>query len=253
MTEKEKKADAVATVDHTYPALANPNVCALIEQTVEVMGITPWQLGQIRVPTGGNLAWTIDTGNGPDACKEFSGIIGLAKAKQRAWYRESFSDTGGGSPPSCTSADGRNGFGVNDPNSPPDTHPTSYSCASCEWNQFGSKRGPGRGKDCAEVMHLYIWLPGEALPAVLQVPPTSLQAVQGYMLKLASKFQMPQSVMTRFGLKIRSGKGVPDSSTLVLSIERLLTEEEQQNMGRIADTMKALVPFLYPSVSPDVM
>jgi len=247
----EKKEDVVATVDHAYPALANPAVCDLIGQTIETMGITPFQLSQIRIPTGGGLAWTIDLGEGPEAVKEFTGIIGLVKAKQRAWFRVPFEESGGGAPPDCQSADGVHGYGVNDPDAPPVSIAGVHTCASCEWNQFGSKRGAGRGKDCAEVMHLYVWLEGEALPAVLQVPPTSLQAVQAYMIKLTSKFRSPASVMTRFSLAKRSGQGVPDSSTLVLSVARELTEKEAANMKDIAAKMTSLVSSLYPAVVPN--
>jgi len=246
----DKKEDAIATVDHNYPALANPVVCDLVTQTIGDMGVTPFQLTQIRLPTGGGLAWTIDRDSGPEAVAEFSGVIGLVKAKQRTWYRVPFDQTGGGSPPDCTSADGQHGYGINDPDAPPDSGAMVHACASCEWNQFGSKRGAGRGKDCAEVMHLYVWLKGEALPAMLQVPPTSLGAVQGYMIKLTSKFRTPASVMTRFGLSKRSGKGVPDSSTLILTPERDLTEEEMRNMGAVASSMTALVPSMYPVVTP---
>lgn len=253
----KKKETAVAVIDERYPAVSNPMTCTVIEQVIEGTGITPFQLTQIRLPTGGGLGWTIDLGNGPEAVSEFTGIIGLVKAKQRAWYVEPFGETGGGSPPSCTSSDGKFGFGMNLLDVPGDSSdggagvPTVNTCASCEWNQFGSKRGKGKGKDCAEVMHLYIWLPGEALPAVLQVPPTSLRDVQNYIVKLASKFQTVSSVMTKFGLKVRAGKGVPDSSTLDLSIERTLTDAEIENMGVIARKMESLVPVLYPAVSPE--
>lgn len=254
-TMSKKKGDEVAVcAEGSFPVLANPAVPELVTGTIDAMGLTPFQLTQLRVPSGEGIAFTIPTPDGAIAKQEFLGVIGMVKAKQRAWYHVPFADTGGGGPPDCHSADGVSGYGCNDadrfvegkvaPGS------TVNACASCEWNQYNSKRGPGGGKDCEEVMHLYVWLEEEGMPAMFKVPPTSLKAVQLYGVQLSSRFKTPAQVLTRFALVPRAGKGVPDSSTLQLSCERDLDEDELRNMGNVAAAMRDMTPALYPVVTP---
>jgi hypothetical protein len=50
----------------------------------------------------------------------------------------------------------------------------SDRCANCEWNQYGSAPGGGRGKACQNSILLYLVRDGDRLPFVLKAPASSL-------------------------------------------------------------------------------
>jgi hypothetical protein len=141
------------------------------------------------VPTGGTTTWSIPTIEGDQPAQKIEGIIVFTQTV-RAYWKESFDESGGGSPPDCVSRDGLIGKGE-----------PGGDCLSCELAQWETaKGGRGRGKACAESRLIYLMSKNEILPTVIKVPATSLTNARKYLVGLTSKQQPLYSVYTELSL-----------------------------------------------------
>jgi hypothetical protein len=165
------------------------------------------------VPSGKaqKYRWEIPTLEGSEAVDEISGIIVFQK-QTRAFWPQSIDDGGGNVPPSCSSPDAKFGFGKQwatreDPD--PDGEPRRVACAQCPNAQFGSDGG--RGQACKQTSQLFLLMETGFLPAVVQVPPTSLGAVKKYMLALANAGVRYDQVVTTLGWRRRPTRAAPST------------------------------------------
>lgn len=178
-------------------------VLAIEAQTAS--GVSPFDLQRIKMPTGGNLAWSVPTASGDEPMKSFDGII-LDWRETRVFWEGTIDKTGGGQPPDCQAEDGAHGSGRYGIGSDENR---SGLCKTCPMSQWGSKEG-GRGQACRSVRQVAILRPGELLPTLLLLSPASLRPFRQYVLSLASKSLSPFQAVTSFGLvKAQSGGGVP--------------------------------------------
>src|SRR4029450_12815372 len=67
-------------------------------------------LDRIRMPTGGALTFEVPTPAGPESRPTITGVL-VHVQQRRAYWAQAFDETGGGTPPDCTSADGITGVG----------------------------------------------------------------------------------------------------------------------------------------------
>jgi hypothetical protein len=213
------------------------------EQGLDVRGALAENIGggslsafdfqRIRVPAGGGLAWEVmnaDTGE-VEVATEFEGIIVNWK-DQKAYWRQGLDEAGAvQGPPNCFSPDTIHGIG--DPGIP---------CATCKFNQFGTaKGGAGRGKACKDVRLLFVCRPGDVLPELLPVPPTSLKAIRDYMLKLAAKGVRYHSAVTRFKLTPdKNGAGIKYSK-IEFALAGVVNNEAMPVVREYADVVKAML------------
>lgn len=116
-------------------------------------------------------------------------VVIVEHATGRGWFDKPYKD-GDKSPPACAAGNltGRD-------LAPYDNAPAKQSkeCESCPYNQWGSAPGGGDGKACKEHRKLAI-LPydrPDATIMMLQVPPSSLKAYDGYVKNLAKLYQRP--------------------------------------------------------------
>jgi hypothetical protein len=214
MTQAELSTSTALTVATTetlalYPARdmtklqAVRDVLAIEAQTAS--GVSPFDLQRIKMPTGGNLAWSVPTAAGEEPMKSFEGII-LDWIETRVYWEGTIDKTGGGQPPDCQAEDGVHGSGRYGVGS---TENRSGLCKTCPMAQWGSKEG-GRGQACRSVRQVAILRPGELLPTLLFLSPASLRPFRQYVFSLASKAIAPSQAVTSFGLiKAQSGGGVP--------------------------------------------
>lgn len=161
----------------------------------------------------------------PDGEKiqDFEGII-LDLNRANAYWQESFSESGGGTPPDCSSLDGINA----DLNSD-DCPSLTGQCGSgpkpeCPMNQFGSA---GRGKACKNLKRVHIILDGHQLPLRLTLPPTSIKALDLYVSLLASTGLAYQKAVTKFSLKETQNKEGIKYSEIVLSKVSETTDDKR--------------------------
>ena len=93
-------------------------------------------------------------------------------------------------------------------------------CKTCPRNQFGSSK-TGAGKACKNMKVVYLRLNNGLFPTSLTVPPTSIRAVDSYLMNLASQGTPMNAVLTKFELwkkdKHQTHKNI--SLTMVTSLE----------------------------------
>lgn len=189
----------LAIVEPGAFALFNPNMPAIGEilaANLEGEKLDGFDLDRIKVPSGGAVIWELPSLEGPQYEKELHGIIAMS-LQGRSYWANGLEDSGGGTPPDCSSGSGD--FGHGDPGGP---------CETCPMNEFGSS-GKGDGKACKEFRSVFLVLPGTAIPTVLAVPPSSLKAFKQYRLRLAAAGFDMSSVITKFTLtKAKNKQGV---------------------------------------------
>ena len=179
--------------------------------------------------------------------KDFTGQI-IDIVNVNAWWTETFDDSGGGTPPQCFSPDGIQP-------SPSSEDKQNDQCRSCPQNQFGSDGS--RGKACKNMKRVHIFLEGDMLPSRLVVPPTSMQAINQYVSRLAKKGLAPQFVITNFSLQAAQNKGGIKYSALDLSMGKLLLDSSQGPEGvkaqieAIKNKRIELLPIMRDTVPTD--
>lgn len=182
--------------------------------------VDPSMLDRVKVPSGGSLSWEVPGLDGePEPTKEIVGVI-VGQQNVRSYWATAY--TGGNEPPNCSSVDGVNGVadeiaaekGCGGP------------CAECPMSKWESGKG-GVGKACAERKLIFILQPDAALPIVVNIPPTSLNPVTQYLLRLTSKRVPFFHVVT--GLKLRKVKndGGIEYGVVAPGFIRVLDEEEK--------------------------
>lgn len=185
MAKRDEASTALVPVNERYMALANMSALAVIRENLGTESLTVRDLEQVKVPTGGGKFFQV----GDEAAATVSGII-LSSTYQRAYWRTSFDESGGGSPPDCSSPDGQ--FGQGDPGG---------DCMSCRFAQFGSA-AKGKGQACRAFRVIFLLTSGSPLPLVLVIPPTSLQNYKDYVVKKLGNLNVrPTACETEFALE----------------------------------------------------
>lgn len=161
-------------------------------------GVTAFDLDRVKVPSGGGVAWEIPSLTGEaEVGRTFDGII-VHWREPRSYWAVSLDESGGGSPPDCSSTDGKTGVG--DPGG---------NCATCRLSQFGSGPKGGGGQACKQMRLMFVLREDALLPIALFAPPTSLGPLRKYFLRLASQGKRYSDVVTRFALsKATSATGI---------------------------------------------
>lgn len=199
----------------------------------ESLGVSDFE--RLRVPSGGGLAWTVTDEDGEEVpAKVVEGVIVHAHTA-RTYWAESIETSGGSTPPDCYSNDGKIGIGEI-----PHDDKASRACATCPLNVFGSSE-KGSGKACKETRVLYLLRPGELLPTIVSVPPSSLVNFRRYALRLTSKATSLQAVTTRLSLeKSKNAAGIEFSRVVFERGERL-PDELRERVSDYASMIEGLV------------
>lgn len=232
--------DSKAVVKHGetgFSIVDDPQAQEVMVGAFDQLGLSDFQLSRIKIPSGGMTAWEVESLEGTTVEKHLDVILVAMKGKQKTWWARPLEDAGGGAPPSCTSTDGINGFGINVLAA--DAEPGHHKCSECAWNQFGSARNGGKGKDCSDFALLYFFTKGSRLPSILSVPATSLKPLQGYILKLIDAGKRMETCVTRLSLKkVQSASGV-GFSQLDLAWQADLSDEDKSAMSGLAESFRA--------------
>ncbi len=230
------KQTALAVIDSSaYPVLRDDAQGAVLamQENLGDTDISPFDLDVITVPSGGGLAWVVPSLTGDESKGALEGII-VHQGPTRGFWKESFDDSGGGTPPDCVSVDGRVGVG-----SP------GGECASCVLNEWGSARGkdgePKRGKACQERRLVFLLREHQFMPILINVPPSSLGVIAKLMLRLTSKGVPFYNVVVRFELERDKSAGGITFSKIVVSVVGMVEAEDQVKLAKYRD---AIVPSL---------
>lgn len=241
---KSKEEPAASTAlarieDSPFPVVARADATELLKGALIDGGVGVYNLTQLRVPSGGGVAWTVDTLEGPAAIagKDMTVIVGGMRAGLKKWWRAGFGE-GEGGPPDCSSLDGMTGVGVN--SLEPEATPGSHDCVTCPWNRFKSDRKGGAGKDCADFTIALVFREGSSLPDALSIPAGSLKFWQAYMVKLVNAGKAPWTVVTRLTLTPQKAGNAP-WSRIEPQFVRDLTPEEA---ARFRDSREILNGYI---------
>lgn len=222
--------------------------------------INPFDLDVVKVPSAGMTIWTIPDITGEINDKALEGIVILQRTV-RSWWEASIEDSGGGSPPSCSSQDGIWGTGT--PAGHPDLTDASgqafgyemfdadgnavgrpsgqrYACEACPLARFGSSP-KGGGQACKQNRLLFLLTPESSLPLVLKVPPSSLKPIQSFMLRLSGKGIPYYGAVLSFGLVKRQNAAKIDYSEIVPSFVSKLSTEETARMKAVHESLKPVL------------
>jgi hypothetical protein len=236
----QKKETALAKRKETgFAIVDSPEAKNVMISAFEQLGISNFQLNRLKVPAGGVTAWEIESLEGTRIEQALDVIVLAIRGRQKAWWRASMEEGGGGTPPSCSSTDGTSGYGINslDENAEEGKH----LCAECAWNRFGSARGAGSGKDCKDHSLLFCFQQGSRIPSLLVVPATSLKALRGYVLMLIDADKRLETVVTRLGLKKAQSQAGITYSTLDPSFQTDLDAESAATMVQVSEDFLALL------------
>lgn len=243
-----KETKALAKQGETgFAIVDDPNSREVMVGAFDQLGLSDFQLSRIKIPSGGMTAWEVEGLEGSTVEKHLDVILLAMKGKQKSWWATPLESAGGGAPPSCASTDGINGFGVNTLEA--DAEPAQHKCMECAWNQFGSARNGGKGKDCSDFALLYFFTKGSRLPSILTVPATSLKSLQNYVLRLIDAGKKMEGCVTRLALKkVQSASGV-GYSMLDMSWQADLVGEDADAMAALSADFRKRLTESTPSMS----
>lgn len=244
----------------TALTIADADRFALLADTEQTQGIIDTVQGmggfnalmqyRLKLPSGGGKFFTIDTIEGEQAVATFEAVILCVIPNQRQWHRESMEDSGGGAAPDCASVNGVDGWGRREVDGSDAMEPASaQSCATCPWNQWGSARKGGRGKDCKESAVLWFLRPDRGLPECMSVPATSLKVLSTYQVKLMGARVNPYQALTTFGLEVVKSDGGIAYAKLTLKHTGSVAEEVQVGALMMAKAIKEQMASRTPFVN----
>lgn len=147
---------------------------------------------------------------------KFIGVI-LHHSSTNAFWEKSFDESGGGTVPDCSSLDAIIPVGGNCQNK---------NCSTCAKNQFGTAE-KGKGKACKNMWRLHIMIPGQLLPKRLTLPPSSLGAVQDFLVLLLDRKIPYAAALIEFKLKEAFNKQGIKYSEIVFNPLKVITDETQ--------------------------
>jgi len=179
---------------------------------------------RIKIPAGGSTIFEIpgDSPDEPETVKEFSAVI-LYHHPLYAYYKDKY--TGGSNPPDCGSFDGITGEGI-----------PGGSCEKCPYNVFGS--GENGAKACKNRRRIYLLREGEIFPLILSLPTGSLKDFSRYVMRLLSKGNKTNAVVTRFTLKKAVNNSGIAFSQAQFALDRKLTPEEYALVLSMSEQVK---------------
>lgn len=191
--------------------------------------ISAFDLDRITVPSGSGAAmWRIPTLDGEEALAALEGVI-IFQRTTRAYWQKEMGETGGSSPPDCSSEDGL--LGVGNPGG---------TCKYCPLAAFGSGAN-GRKQACKQAKLLFVLRPESAIPVCVTIPPSSLGAIKKYMLRL-SGFGVPYyGAVTSLSLSRTKNVDGIDYFEVVPSVDSVLSKDDT---ARLREVKERLEPIL---------
>jgi len=218
--------------DNEY-ALLQPetmqHMLTVFQENLGTAGAASLDLPRIKAPSGGSLLWSIQTLDGEETAKQIEGIV-LAWRPGRLYWAKARNEGGGKKPPDCISRDGFTGVGN-----------PGGECNLCPFAKFGSSPKGGRGQACKQVRQLLLVRPGEVLPSLIAVPPTSLRAASQYFLMLASRQLSFWTVSTKISLEKASNEDGIEYARMTFRLGRLLSADEQRLLRPYQERMRSIL------------
>lgn len=167
----------------------------MAENLGEDAKITFSDLPRISCPSGKSTTWLIpdiEAAGGVIETKAITGIIMMTQSTRQYW-EVSFDESGGGTPPDCSSEDAVTGRGN-----------PGGDCINCILSEFDQDTGRQR---CKESRLIFMITPDDILPIMISAPPTSLKNVRKYLMGLISKQKYAYTAYTELTLETDKSQG----------------------------------------------
>ncbi|MDD3024392.1 MAG: hypothetical protein PHE26_10900 [Syntrophomonadaceae bacterium] len=206
-TKNENVKNEVVVKESTALEITDEQMNALLEQELNntmQMGGFDYRPGKIGIMHREKCFITPDR----QTVTSINGTIVYFHKARGYWQEE------GQQIPTCSSMDGKTGTRRI---SEDGTDTEMVNCANCPYNQFGSDPKGGAGKACKEMRRLFIVEQDSILPAILNVPPTSLKAFDQFISGLVSKKKVHIAYETVFRLEGAKAAGF-DYSKVTLEL-----------------------------------
>lgn len=206
----ERKEDMNEVVPvNSYAALTN-NALDIIRDNLKKQPLSFQLFDIVKSPSGGSTVFSVPGLSGDEAAKELTGII-LDYSTPRAYWNTP--DPVEGTPPTCFSEDSIISH-------------DGKACATCPFNDFGSKDGDTNAKACKESVTLFLLRPDNIMPIIVRVPVSSKLRFQRYMTRLVGRMIPLSSVVTRITLeKTTNRTGQPYSLFNFEAVEELAPDK----------------------------
>lgn len=241
----------------------SPQVRALRANT-RFSPIKSSDLVSVKNPSGGSLAWEIESARGATYEKELRGVILHAAGRRVLWASR---NVGSGEVPVCTSDDLCHGRvrrkDMDDPNSPVDVPESMLRlgmpggdngmCGTCYFNQWGTgvdaTGARTKGKRCGEQRVLYLLREKDILPLRLRVPAGSIGAFDQWMKRISNEGVCYNECVVRLRLEKKQSTNGADYAALVTELVSPLDATAIEAFQGYAEMLKPI--FEKDEVEPE--
>lgn len=211
-----------------FAIMTYENTKEVIETNLGSEKLKPSDLDCAKVPTGGGTSWTVPGIAGDETTKEIVGVIVYNKHVRAYWESK-----GTNGPPQCSSLDCIVGIGT-----------PGGSCEKCPYAQFGSAvndRGEsGRGQACKQSRLLFVLREEDMLPIIVRVPPSSLDAIKKYMMRLTQKNIRYSGVLTRLSLDVEKNADGVKFAKIVPTLAGQLSKADADKFYNYGQSMRSV-------------
>jgi hypothetical protein len=206
-------ATALVVTESNFIAFTE-NAHGIIAENLKGQQMSYQMFDVVKSPSGGSTAFSVPGVSGDEPEKELVGII-LDYNTPRAYWDTP--DPKEGTPPICFSRDSV-------------TSHEGKACATCQFNDFGSKDGESNAKACKESVSILLLRPDNIMPIIVRVPVTSKLLFNKYATRLVGQLIPISSVVTKITLeKVQNKGGQPYAKYNFEMVERLEDDDDAAN------------------------
>lgn len=245
-------AGELAPLNYAISSVDPSTILEMLQENTGESTISEFDLDRIKVPSGGNTTWAVPSLEGEQELKAIEGVV-VYQRTVRSFWEKRMEESGGGSPPDCSSPDGMFGVGTpklgdimhpdyrpDGPKYGPDGNAPAYLCKHCPLAAFGSG-GNGRSQACKQSRLIFVLREDNVLPLLIAAPPSSLRGMKQYMLRLSGSGVPFYGVVTTFTLKREKNADNIQYSEIAPSMVRRLNPTDTAKMRAVS---QALGPLL---------
>lgn len=241
VADDSSKGGAEIALREQYPIMELATTGSLAEILEMNVGgsLTQFDLDRVGIPAGGGKYWAVPTLDGVEDLKELEGVI-VHWRDTRAYWAKKYD--GSKNPPDCSSKDNIVGEGLMGRGS--EGNPSGL-CADCPFSKFGTavndEGEQTNGQACKQVRILFLVRPGDNLPIVVGLPPTSVRPMHRFFLRLAGKAVPYDGIITKLALTQEKSGGGITYSQVVPSVGKVLPPEEQDAIRKYGNGIRLAV------------
>lgn len=257
----------LAPLNYQILAIEPSSIVEMLAENTGEASISEFDLDRVKVPAGGSTTWAVPSLEGEEELKTLEGVI-VHQRTVRSFWAQRMEESGGGSPPDCSSSDGI--YGIGTPKLGDIEHPDlrnanvmqrytaegeeirsgQFLCKTCPLAAFGSG-GNGRSQACKQSRLVFILRENSVLPMLVAAPPSSLRAIKQYMLRLSGAGVPFYGVVTGFSLKKEKNADNIQYSEILPAMVQRLSPEDTLRMRAVSQALAPVLAAVSADAEPD--